>query len=176
MSTITRADLTDIIWAAACYHEAAHAVTGIHFGYPVRYIELGLTSPLLGDAQPGGYTMLEEDDGMDEDPEEDNRSADQIKDAIVVSFAGPAAQAWFLDAQPAVSPGKAQAMVRSGAAGDMEMAGKDLARLRGWGLARKLEREADDVIAACWDSIVAVAEALRDNNGFLSGSQVYSVA
>lgn len=162
------AEKAEALYTAAAYHEAGHAACGLYYGLDVGDIRIRVVTGWLSDPEASGETWV---DGVDEtDPE-------SIASGIVVSYAGPEAESWWWSHYHGISIARARRSYRAGSAGDMRMVAEKLEYLDGdrRRLARHLERESTVVVAEMWDSVVSLAEALQDSNGYLTGAQVLSV-
>jgi hypothetical protein len=153
------------MFQAGCIHEAAHAVVAYYFGAAVREVQVQVKTGLSG-PRPDGSTWVVPGEV---DPE--------IEEGVVLMFAGPEAEAWWWAGHHDISIQQARRRYRRHASMDLQMIGEDLSRLgEGRGFARQLEREAMAIVPEVWGSIVSVAEALRDCNGYLTGDQVLAAA
>jgi hypothetical protein len=156
------AEKAEAMFQAGSIHEAAHAVVALYYGAAVREIQLEVKTGWFSDPRPNGNTWVV--------PGENDPS---IPEGIVITYAGPEAEAWWWHHYHGISIGQARGLYPRHAASDLAMIGDDLARFGGDGrLARELEREAEAVVSEVWGSIISVAEALRECNGFLTGGQV----
>lgn len=164
----SQAELADIIWAAACHHEAAHAAVAMSYGTQIGEIRLSLKVGFFSGPQPLGFT-----DDIDTDYSDDEAYAR----SIVVSLAGPEAEAHCLSSY-GLRRGRVRSIVESHAGGDRDHIRKDLDGMSyvDRGLMRRLDRETQALVSDLWDSISNIAEALSDNDGYLSGGQIHDIA
>jgi hypothetical protein len=149
-------DHIDDQWWIVSYHEAGHAVALVVFDLLLHEIEIGVD----GRGSSHGLTYG------------DVPPADQIDDVMVTCLAGGSAELRLLH-QWGWPQRVAESHARAGAQTDMANAAA-LERRTGLSL-DEAEREAVDLVDEYWDAIEEVAEAIRENNGYLSGADCEAI-
>jgi len=143
-------------WQVCAYHEAGHAVALLALDFELNEINIGVRAGFWSGVRSHGGT----NGGV---PESDD-DTDGVDDYLVTCLSGPAAELRF---------GSPQADVLAHMEGDLRNAEGALphASLT----LGEAEDEAHELVDGNWDAIVAVAEALMDNDGYLSGADVEDI-
>lgn len=149
-------------WWATSYHEAGHAALRVHYGLPLVAVTISTN---------GG--MTEGGDPIELDEVDDHR----ILGEVVSSFAGPLSEAWYLHHARRLTYRRAHRQAFGTSTGDLANIQQIADELQ-WSeqTLRGFEGDASGLVAELWDSIDAIAEGLRDNNGYLTGDQIYRIA
>lgn len=168
----SRAELVEQEWWSTSYHEAGHAALRVHYRLPIVDVTISVDVPLLGQAAGTGLVQGGGDIELDDVGE------DEIAAMVVTSFAGPETETWFRHQHQGISLRQAHTVAYSSTA-DTDIGNiAQLVEHVGWTrrAVRGFEAEARGLVGDLWESIDAIAEALRDNNGYLTGDQIYNIA
>jgi hypothetical protein len=150
-------------WHVVSHHEAGHAVANIALELGVREVSVSVSGGILGGISSSGDTV-----GWIPDTDD----TDGIDRRMVSDMCGPAAEArWYME--QGYRSRKAWKMARGNATGDYNCA--DTLTEHSTIDVGYAEQLAADLVEDYWDAIVDVAEALRDNDGYLSGGEVESI-